>query len=49
VILGAEAVQRRIDALQSLDAAFLGLHEAGQSLEDLQGGLSIDGAQSALA
>ena len=33
MILGAEAVERRIDALQSLDVAFFGIEEARQRAE----------------
>ena len=43
VVLGAEAVERGVHALETLDVAFLGLGEAGESLEDLDGGLSING------
>jgi hypothetical protein len=45
VVPGAEAVERGGHALETLDVAFLGLGEAGESLEDLDGGLSIDGAE----
>ena len=43
MVLGAEAVERGVHALETLDVAFLGLGEAGESLEDLDGGLSING------
>jgi hypothetical protein len=45
MILGAETVERRINALKTLDVAFLGVGETGQSLENLDGGRLIDGAQ----
>jgi hypothetical protein len=48
-VLGAEAVERGGHALETLDVAFLGLGEAGESLEDLDGGLSIDGAEVGLS
>lgn len=49
MVLGAEAVDRGVHALETLDVAFLGLGETGEGLEDLDGGLSIDGARPALA
>ena len=48
VILCAEAVERRVNILEALDVALLGLDKAGERLEDLQGGLLIDGAEVGL-
>jgi len=44
--LGAETVERRVHALETLDVAFLGVGETGESLENLGGGLLIDGAEA---
>ena len=49
MILGAEAVERRIGALETLDVTFLGVDEAGNGFENLEGGLSIDGAEVGLS
>jgi hypothetical protein len=48
VVLSAEAVERRLDALQALDVAFLGLEESGQSAKDLHRGGLWDGAEVGL-
>ncbi len=48
VVLGAEAVEGRIDALKAADVAFLRFQEPGQSAKDLNGDGLRDGAEFGL-
>jgi len=45
VILSAKAVERRLDALEALDVAFLRFQKSGQRAEDLNGDGLGDGAK----
>ena len=46
---GSSRTPPGVHALETIDVAFLGLGEVGESLEDLAGGLSIDGAEVGLS
>jgi hypothetical protein len=47
VVLSTQAVQRRVRSMQPLDVTLLGPHEAGESLEDLEGGVCTQNSDAA--